>query len=330
MHLKTPRLASRRTLLTALLGILLLPLAPQAQQAAENSGSHVGPPLPATHATIAQQAAAATPAAEQEPLTILLSNDDGYGARGLVALIKALTGWAHVYVAAPATDQSGKGHSITTRDPIYLNRMENPDTVAAFAIEAPPATCVRLGLNELMKAQRPDVVISGINRGENLGLSTFLSGTVGAAREAAFSGIPAIAVSLDTDPARPRAETDADYDHLAAYVKTLVGELRAQGKLKPGLFLNINAPAGEPKGVLITRQTVIPSKQLFDGRENPRRRIYYWSDYEPVHDDAEGTDTWAIKRGFIAITPMTLDQTNRGGMDALRGFEKKAAAAAKP
>jgi 5'-nucleotidase len=275
-------------------------------------------------AIVAVVAAAQQPAAPpEEPLTILLSNDDGYGARGLVAMIRAMSGWAHLYVAAPAVDQSGKGHSIVTRDPIYLNRLENPDTVAAYSLEATPATCVRVALNELVpKSLGPHLVISGINRGENLGLSVYLSGTVGAAREAAFSGIPAIAVSMDIDPQRPRADTDADYDRLAAYVKELVGQLRKQGELKPGLFLNINGPVGEPKGVRVTRQTVIPSRQIFEQRENLRRRIYYWSDYEPVHDDAEGTDTWAVKRGFISITPMTLDTTQAGAIAGLKKFEQ--------
>lgn len=252
--------------------------------------------------------------------TILLSNDDGYAAPGLQALIEAFAGSGEIYVAAPLQNQSGKGHSITISDPVWIGERKQPGIVAGWAIEATPATSARLGLDKLVP-RRPDLVISGINRGENLGTSVYLSGTLGAAREAAFDRIPALAVSME-------GNAPEDYARTAAYVRELVGQLRAQGALQPGLFLNVNAPKGEPRGVRVTRLSVKPSQQLFQRAETPRGRTLYWTDYEQVKDDAEDTDVGAFFRGYVTLTPMTLDLTATGEVSKLRPLERTLAKAA--
>ncbi|HEV8384152.1 MAG TPA: 5'/3'-nucleotidase SurE [Candidatus Acidoferrales bacterium] len=265
------------------------------------------------------------PAATPPPaFTILLTNDDGYDAPGLKALIEALRTAGDLYVSAPAENQSGKGHSIlTTRDPIFVNEKKQPSGVTWYAVEAPPATCVRLAVEALLP-RRPDIVISGINRGDNLGLaSVYLSGTVGAAQEAALIGIPAIAVSME-------GNKDEDYARTAAYMRQLVEQLREQKLLKTGLFLNVNAPSGEHKGVVLARLSRKPGKDKFERRESPSRRIYYWSAYRPFDKsdvDDEGTDLWAYQRGYIAVTPMILDVTDTKTFESWRVLEKKAAAA---
>ncbi|HEX9760013.1 MAG TPA: 5'/3'-nucleotidase SurE [Candidatus Acidoferrales bacterium] len=257
------------------------------------------------------------PAQQQPaPFTILLTNDDGYGAPGLNALAAALAPLGEVIVVAPAVDQSGKGHSIVTASyPILASERRQPNGAVWYALDAPPATCARVGLENLLP-RRPDVVISGINRGENLGINVYLSGTLGGAREAAILGVPAIAVSA-------RTASPADYEKSGAYIRQLIEQLRAQQMLKPGLFLNVNVPAGEIKGVKVTRLSVTPNHENYERRASPRGRPYFWSRWRPLDDDAEGTDVWAFARGYIAVTPMIVDVTAYKEMESFRGLEQK-------
>ncbi len=257
------------------------------------------------------------PAKTNDQFLILLTNDDGYQAPGIRALGEALSSLGHVVVAAPMGNQSGTGHGITSRQFVRVRPYELVPGVSGHAIAARPATCVRLGLESLLP-RRPDLMVSGINRGPNLGIVTYYSGTVGAAREAAFQGIPAIAVSMQGDAAE-------DYAAAAAFVRQLIEELRAQERLRPGLFLNINVPAGERRGVRITRQSTTPTPQIFTPYSSPRGGEYFWSDYRPLTDDAEGTDVWAVLQGFISITPLQFDQTKATDLDWLRELSLQAA-----
>jgi 5'-nucleotidase len=258
---------------------------------------------------------AAIPATAQQAgtsrLTILLTNDDGYDAPGLQALIRVFQPVANVVVAAPASEQSGKGHSITTSSqPILSAERKQPDGSSWWAIDAPPATCVRLALENLMPRQ-PDLVISGINRGENLGVVVYYSGTLGAAREAAIVGVPAVAVSI-------QGNKEEDYAATAEYTRELVEQLQSTGMLQPGLFLNVNAPAGERKGVRVTRLSVKPTHEGYERRSSPSGRPYFWSRWRPLEDDEEGTDVWAFVRGYITVTPMVIDVTATQKLDPLR------------
>ena len=269
----------------------------------------------------AQQGA---PQSGTSAFTILLTNDDGYDAAGLKAMIEAFRTAGDLYVSAPAVEQSGKGHSITTtREPIFVSERKQSNGVSWYAVDAPPATCVRLAIEALLP-RRPDIVISGINRGDNLGISSvYLSGTVGAAQESALSGIPSIAVSM-------QGNKDEDYATTAAYTRQLVDQLREGNLLRTGLFLNVNAPSGERKGVMLTRLSHKASKERFERRESPGRRIYFWSAYRPPEQgdvDEEGTDIWAFLHGYITITPMTLDVTDTKAFDGLRSLERNAMAA---
>jgi len=254
-----------------------------------------------------------------DQLLILLTNDDGYDAPGLRALAEALAPLGEVVVAAPVDNQSGTGHGTTSRQFISARPIELVPGVRGYALAARPATCARLALEALLP-RRPDLVLSGINRGLNVGVVTYYSGTVGAAREAAFLGIPAIAVSLQGDNA-------ADYAATAAFVRRLVEELRKQGRLRPGLFLNVNAPAGGWRSVEFTRQSATPTPQVFTRTTNPRGDLYFWSDYRALPDDVEGTDVWAVAHGSISITPLQIDQTQAAGLDWLRQLQLEAAPA---
>ena len=253
------------------------------------------------------------PAAAQPPVPprpyVLLANDDGIDAPGLRAMIDAMQPVAEVVVAAPAVEQSGKGHGLTLRDPIFVTERKQADGSSWYAIDGPPATCVRLAIEALL-ARRPDLVISGINRGDNLGATVFHAGTLGAAREGAIVGIPAIAVSI-------RGDNADDYRAAAAYVRGLVEQLRDRRALQPGLFLNVNVPAGERKGVVLARLSTKPRHDTFEKRTSPRGRVYYWPDFRQLEDDEEGTDVWAFARGYVTVTPMTLDVTDASAMRAL-------------
>jgi 5'-nucleotidase len=253
-----------------------------------------------------------TPSGEPR-LTILLSNDDGYDAPGLAALYEALSPTARVIVAAPATEQSGTGHGITYREPIMVTRIQRADGAEWYSVAARPATCVRLAVEALTNA-KPDLVISGINRGENLGVVTFYSGTVAAAREAAIVGLPAIAVSMG-------GNNSDDYKAAAAYVRRLVEQLRAQTLLHPGLLLNVNVPAGAAKGtkgVRLTRLSMKSPEETYERRTSPRGQLYFWNVYTPLSSDAEGTDVAAFVAGYITITPLSVAQTNTTDMESLR------------
>jgi 5'/3'-nucleotidase len=260
--------------------------------------------------------AQAGPPASQK-LTILLSNDDGYNAPGLQALIKALEPVEDVFVAAPADNQSGKGHSITIGQPLYVHAEKQPNGRNYYAIEATPATCVRLGLEALMP-KKPDVVISGINRGENLGLIVYYSGTLGAAREAAMSGLPAIAVSMQGD-------NEKDYVSAAAYVRDLLQQLQEQHLIQHGFFLNVNVPAGQPKGVRVGRLSMTKGRETYELHKDKNGRPYFWQSWQPPSDGAEGSDVWAFVRGYITLTPLTLDETAPRELDLFQPLERETA-----
>jgi 5'-nucleotidase len=238
---------------------------------------------------------------EPEGFTILLANDDGIDAPGLQALIASLRSVAQIVVAAPAFEQSGKGHSLTLREPIFVTERKQPDGKVWFAIEAPPASCVRLAVESLLP-HRPDLVISGINRGDNLGITVYHAGTLGAAREAAIVGLPAIAVSVRGDDA-------SDYKAAADFIRRLVSMLKEKQLIKPGLFLNVNVPAGGFKGVEWTTLSLKPRYDGFERRTSPNGRPYFWPIWKQLEDDLQGTDVHAFVRGFITITPMRLDVT---------------------
>ena len=246
-------------------------------------------------------------------LKILLSNDDGIEAPGLAALFEKLSPLGQVTVAAPAKNYSGVSHSIATEVPIRVEKV-----VAKgknwYAIEALPATCVRFALENLLP-EKPDIVISGINRGDNTGVITFYSATVAAAREAAFTGLPALAVHLERGEA-------ADYDNAASFIAQLVKEVGKKG-LKPGIFLNVNIPAlpkDKIKGVKITKQDLRSSIELYEKRTDAEGEVYYWPGYKRLAPENEKTDIGALRNGYISITPFQFDQTAHSELKILKSW----------
>lgn len=240
---------------------------------------------------------------------ILVTNDDGVRAPGIGALAEALKSLGEVTVVAPSDNQSAKSHSLTISDPIYLDQVELTGGLAAFALAATPASCVKVALAAVV-AEKPDLVVSGINRGYNLGMTSYVSGTVGAAREAALHGIPAIASSLDI-AGHPNYQTAAQYtERVAALVK--------QRGIEKGVFLNVNIPAGSPpaiKGMMIATQSSLTGTERYVEQRTPNGRRYFWNVYEDSRADVEGTDVWATSQGYVAVTPLRVGEFGRKTFD---------------
>jgi len=250
--------------------------------------------------------------AGQDPYRILVTNDDGVRAPGILALARALAPLGEITIVAPAENQSGKGHSISITDPIYADPIELAGGLKGWALAATPASCVKVGIGALM-AERPDLVVSGINRGYNLGMVAYVSGTVGAAREAVLEGVPAVAASA-------AAEAHPDYDAAAAMVRRVVELVKTRG-LPPGVFLNVNVPAGTlealgGKGLRVTRQSAQSGAERFEAQASPRGRRYYWSIWQEPTADPEGTDVWAVEQGYVAVTPLHAGEFDAAAFEA--------------
>ncbi|MBE3073225.1 MAG: 5'/3'-nucleotidase SurE, partial [Acidobacteria bacterium] len=250
----------------------------------------------------------AAPAGEPQtplPYRILVTNDDGVRAPGILALAQAMRSLGEVTVVAPVEAQSGMGQAISITDPIYVEPVQLPGGIAATALTATPASCVKVALHALLD-HKPDLVVSGINRGYNLGMTAYVSGTVGAAREAALQGIPAIASSL-ASTGDPRYEAAADVTRrVAAYVK-------AKG-LEPGVLLNVNVPAGAADallGIRVATQSALGGTEQFEEQKSPRGRRYFWNIYREPDSDVQGTDVWATSQGYVAVTPLRVGEFDR-------------------
>lgn len=235
------------------------------------------------------------PVSGQAPYRILITNDDGIRAPGLAALVEALAPLGEITIVAPSANHSGTGHAITLSDPIYVERTEVAGRQAT-GLSATPATCVRVALSTLLEA-RPDLVVSGVNRGSNFGLNAYISGTVAAAREAAMQGVPAIASSLDI-------AGHPDYAAAAAATAQVV-EIVKKGGLPEGVFLNVNVPAGTAlKGLRLARQSRQMGTERFEEQKTPYGRRVFWSFFEQPTTAEPGTDVQAALDGYVAVTPL--------------------------
>ena len=248
-------------------------------------------------------------------MNILLTNDDGIHAEGLWALEKALSGEHRTTVVAPDMERSAVGHSITLLHPLRVNRIQT-NGGRGYAVSGTPADCVKIAVLEIMEA-RPDVVVSGINPGPNVGINLNYSGTVSAAKEAALMGIPAIAISQYPNP-------NKEYRVAADFVGTLIAKIIEDG-LPSGTFLNVNVPAcplDEIKGIRITRQGISRLKEIFYRRTDPREQTYYWQGAETqIYDIDMETDGAVLSRNYISITPVQCDMTDYQAMEHLKSWD---------
>jgi 5'-nucleotidase len=234
---------------------------------------------------------------------ILLTNDDGIYAPGLAAMERALSRLGDVAVVAPATEQSGVGHSITFLKPLVVKEIFDGPRRRGWAVEGSPADSVKIGIFEYCP-KRPDLIVSGINGGLNAGINVLYSGTVAAAIEGAFFGINSVAVSLEYDE-------HAQFDKAADIALWMIEKILANQGSQPQLY-NLNIPTSALAGEVhlkIVPMGVQPYDDKFEKRTDPRGRSYFWAagEYPPLLDDE--TDLSALKKGFVTLTPLHYDMT---------------------
>ena len=250
---------------------------------------------------------------------ILLCNDDGITAPGIQALADALDSVGDLYVVAPESEQSAVGHAITVRDPVRAHEVEfstSSGPIPAWAVSGTPTDSVKLACHELLD-EKPDLVVSGINHGPNTAVNVLYSGTVSAATEGSILGVDAIAFSL--------CDWSSDDFRAARQWARRITRLVLRTGLPPGILLNVNVPAVPPEeieGVAVTRQARSRWEEGFDERTDPADRQYFWLAGTFVDlDNGQKTDTTAVERGYVSVTPIQHDLTAYDALDALRDWD---------
>ncbi|NLJ59367.1 MAG: 5'/3'-nucleotidase SurE [Firmicutes bacterium] len=252
-------------------------------------------------------------------MRILVTNDDGIFADGIRILAQDLLNLGEVRVVAPDRERSATGHAITVLRPLRIESVKFPDSrIRAWAVDGTPSDCVKLAIEDLLE-WKPDVLVSGINRGPNLGTDVLYSGTVSAAIEGAIYEIPSVAISV-------AAFENCNYPVAAEFGKQLVSIVAKMG-LPPKTLLNVNVPSVERRdlaGVSITRLGARVWKDVFDRRVDPRGRAYYWMAGSVEESDGDlDIDSVAVRHNMISITPIHLDLTGYDLIDQLKTWDIK-------
>lgn len=242
-----------------------------------------------------------------EKVRILLTNDDGIHAEGIIALENALKDVGDVYVVAPASEMSGASHSLTLSRPLRIRQIDERH----WTVDGTPTDCVTLALNRILtEDQRPHICGSGINHGPNLGEDVTYSGTVAGALESTILGVPALAFSL-------LGRENYDWPRAAGVAKVLMEQAIKHG-LPEATLLNVNIPKRELNGIKITKQGIKNAKPVISEHVDPRGKFYYWIGEERYGFHAyENTDFEAIDTGYVSVTPIRADMTNHQAIEGL-------------
>ena len=247
-------------------------------------------------------------------MNILVTNDDGITSGALYLLKQELADLGRVFIVAPDRDQSATSHSLTLYRPMRIDRPE-PDV---FAVDGTPTDCVLIAAHGLLD-EPIDLVVSGVNRGPNMGDDVFCSGTVAAAIEGAMQGVPGVAVSL-------AVSGRADFQYACQFTRRLVGTVLERG-LPPKCVLNVNVPQlrdDEIKGVRVTRLGKRKYHDSLIERTDPRGRAYYWIGGDaPIWEPEEGTDFTAVDQGYVSVTPLHLDLTDNSLLSTIADWRLK-------
>ena len=244
-------------------------------------------------------------------MRILVSNDDGVYSPGLHALARVARKFGSVRIVAPDVEQSAMSHAITIRRPLHYVRTQVDGNVA-YRVDGTPADCVALGAHHW---DRVDLVLTGINLGLNIGHNIWHSGTVAAAKQASFLGIPAIAFSAPFDFSLAAEEQELDYDAIESHIERVI-EVFLETQGMP--LLNVNFPEGKPQDILWTRMSVRNYEGSVIPSEDPMGRKHYWFAETPRERVEEGTDRWAIEQGYVSLTPLRLNLTDDDRLAELR------------
>lgn len=237
---------------------------------------------------------------------ILVTNDDGVTAPGIINLVEAVKDLGKIVVVAPDKPQSGMGHAITIGSPLRLHKINAFPGIEAYSCNGTPVDCVKLAVDKVLH-RKPDLCLSGINHGANHSINVIYSGTMSAAVEAAIESIPAIGFSLLD------FSIEANFDGARKYARIIV-EKMLKMKLEKHMVLNVNIPAvdeSEIKGVMVCRQAYAKYEEDFIEREDPNGRKYYWLTGEFVNfDKGKDTDVWALTHNYVSVVPVQFDMTN--------------------
>lgn len=244
---------------------------------------------------------------------ILITNDDGIYAPGIYALYTAMCELGDAYVVAPDSEQSAVGHAITISDPLRVKEFEKNGGFFGWAVNGTPADCVKLAIKAILDV-RPDLVVSGINKGSNTATNVIYSGTVSAATEGTIMGIPSIAFSLTTFQ-------KVDLTPASEIAKFIARQVLRHGLPKDTL-LNVNIPPlprDEIRGIKLTRQGKARYEETFEKRVDPMNRVYYWlGGSKVVMDTEEDIDDIAIMNGYVSVTPLHFDLTDYRSLEDLK------------
>ena len=244
-------------------------------------------------------------------MNILITNDDGIRADGIIELAKELAKTHNIYVVAPDTQRSATGHAITIHNPIMVNKEYIDDNISAYSISGTPADCVKIGVEALFKEVNIDMVLSGINNGPNLGTDVIYSGTVSAAIEGFVQNKPSIAFSLNEFNVSKEV-----YSQVSKHASKIVNDIKDKLNILNDCILNVN---GEVKGTKITRLGERKYENVLEERVSPHGKRYFWIGGKVKELEQENdSDIIAIEEGYITITPVNIDMTNNKKIEILK------------
>lgn len=254
---------------------------------------------------------------ERRPV-ILVTNDDGYRAKGIEALIEMVKPFGKVIAVAPKEGHSGMSHAITIKSPLRLKKRVQNEDFELYSVDGTPVDCVKLAMNQLFTSP-PDLIVSGINHGSNSSISIIYSGTMAATIEGCLYNIPSIGFSLLD------YTSDPDFSGAIEFGRKIVGNVLEKG-LENGTCLNVNIPVlpiDEIKGIKVCRQNKGIWKEEFEKRTDPRGHDYFWLTgfFHNNEPNATDTDEWALANGYVSIVPITIDFTNYKEIESLSKWD---------
>lgn len=258
----------------------------------------------------------------QQERLIFITNDDSYLSKGFRHLVDLASEFGRVIAIAPDRVQSGMSQAITINQPLFLRQVESRDGVEIYAFSGTPVDCAKIAFDHFFSDQRVDLVLSGINHGSNAAVNVMYSGTMGAAIEGSFYGVPSIGLSLDDHDA------DADFEGAVEYGRKIISSvLEAEASLPRPLCLNVNFPrcaASEIQGIRLSRQTRGFWREDFYARQDPHGRDYFWltGAFQNAEPEAEDTDEWALSHNYVAVVPVQVDMTDYAMLRSLNGVIK--------
>jgi len=246
---------------------------------------------------------------------ILITNDDGADAPGIMVLSRLMMQIGEVVVVAPDGPRSAQSNALTVTHPIRFKKIEEKEGLTRYSCTGTPTDCIKLALNEIVERQ-PDLIVSGINHGSNAAINVIYSGTMGAVLEGCENGILSIGFSIDNH------SIEVDFSEFEQHVLKISKETLKNG-LPHGVCLNVNAPKGKISGIKVARQCDGRWTKEFAKRTDPQGRAYFWltGNFENHEPENEETDEWALAKGYISIVPTKIDMTAYDAMTAIRNWE---------